>query len=208
MFQLSMLFYLGSSLLNTQCIEEVLTFQAKWANSHNAAGNYLGVGLFYYTLVYMAKAQTCVCLGSGGGFVPRIMRQAQRDLQLKNAKTILIDGNMGVFGRPDWISGDTFFRKEFPEIQIIIDTTHNASKILDRSEKINYLHIDADHSLEGVLQDFEDYLPLMARHGIITFHDTGNHLPCSEVIHVLRKRGYPVVNFHNFGAGTAILYLE
>ena len=40
----------------------------------------LAAGMIYYSLAYSLKARTCVNLGSGGGFVPRMLRQAQRDL--------------------------------------------------------------------------------------------------------------------------------
>ena len=36
---------------------------------------YLGDGLLVYTIVQYMKAKTCVVLGSGGGFIPRIISQ-------------------------------------------------------------------------------------------------------------------------------------
>ncbi|HRI57993.1 MAG TPA: hypothetical protein PK170_12970, partial [Anaerolineae bacterium] len=69
-------------LLSSTTITEALTREAAWAESHGADGGYLGMGLLYYTLTYLLKARVAVCLGSGGGFVPRLMRQAQRDLGL------------------------------------------------------------------------------------------------------------------------------
>lgn len=197
-----------SSLLDTQYIKEVLTAHASWADSHAAENDYLGVGLLYYTLVYIAKAKTCVCLGSGGGFVPRLIRQAQRDLNISNAETILVDGNMGNYGRPDWLCDDSFFKQQFPDIQIITDTTYNALTTIKLKNRIDYLHVDADHSLAGVLEDFENYLPFMSEHGIITFHDTAGNLPCAEIVNILRCRGHQITNFRLFGAGTALLYLD
>ncbi|MHB8076990.1 class I SAM-dependent methyltransferase [Desulfosporosinus fructosivorans] len=38
--------------------------------------------------------------------------------------------------------------------------------------QINMLFIDADHSKEAVLQDFKDFLPFVAPHGLILLHDT------------------------------------
>lgn len=38
--------------------------------------------------------------------------------------------------------------------------------------KIGMLFIDADHSKEAVLQDFQIFFPLMAPHGLILLHDT------------------------------------
>lgn len=38
--------------------------------------------------------------------------------------------------------------------------------------QINMLFIDADHSKEAVLQDFKDFFPFVAPHGLILLHDT------------------------------------
>jgi hypothetical protein len=199
---------LQGSLLNKDYIKTYIN-EAPWKESHGAISEtYLGAGLLYYTMAYISNAEICVCLGSGGGFVPRIMRQAQRDLGLENAKTILVDANIGDYGRPLWLSEDNFFRKQFPDIEIIMDTTHNVALNEGKNWKINYLHIDADHSLEGAYQDFIDYLPLMAPRGVITFHDTrDNHMPCAKLIPLLKEKGYEIVNFKAIGEGTAVLYL-
>src|SRR5262245_38832527 len=68
------------SLVDSRVISELLTREAPWHESHGADGAYLGMGLLYYALTYSLRADVAVCLGSGGGFVPRLMRQAQRDL--------------------------------------------------------------------------------------------------------------------------------
>src|SRR5262245_47159520 len=68
------------ALINFDLIRRALMRDAPWAGSHGAEGDYLGMGLLYYALVYGMRAKVAVCLGSGGGFVPRLMRQAQRDL--------------------------------------------------------------------------------------------------------------------------------
>ncbi len=195
------------SLINPDYIEGFLTHEAKWANSHNAKKDYLGCGMLYYALAYMSKAHVCVCLGSGGGFVPRVMRQAQKDLNLDEAKTILVDANIGGYGTPVWLSPDHFFREEFSDIEIIMDLTKNVARG-NPDWKIDYLHIDVDHSFDGAHADFKNYLPLMNRPGIITFHDTCGKLPCAKVIEVIKEKGYEVVDFKEFGAGVAIIYLH
>ena len=50
--------------------------EAAWKESHAATASFLGSGILYYSFTYMLKAKVAVCLGSGGGFVPRLMRQA------------------------------------------------------------------------------------------------------------------------------------
>ena len=39
--------------------------------THGANDVYMGAGIMYFSIPYFLKAETCVCLGSGGGFVPR-----------------------------------------------------------------------------------------------------------------------------------------
>lgn len=49
-------------------------------------------------------------------------------------------------------------------------TREHLHKILG-GQKIDFLFIDGDHSYEGVVQDFELYLPLVRSGGVIAFHD-------------------------------------
>ena len=82
------------SLIHKDFIRSTLTASDPWCQSHGAEENstFLGAGMLYYALCYAMQCKTCVCLGSGGGFVPRMMRQAQRDLGLPESRTILVDG--------------------------------------------------------------------------------------------------------------------
>ena len=193
----------ANSLINKEYIQDVLTKDAAWACTHQASGEYLGTGMLYYALTYIKKAKLCVCLGSGGGFVPRIMRQAQRDLCLEDSTTILVDMDRALYGT----SPTAFFRTEFPEIEIIIDTTHHVAVNQGKEWQVDYLHIDADRSFQGAYQDVLDYLPLMAPKGIITFHDTHKSNPCARVIPLIREMGYDVVDFNTLGSGVAVIYL-
>ncbi len=195
-------------LINPAFIKDNLTCEAYWCKLHAAHGEDLGAGMLYYALVYTAKAQLCVCLGSGDGFVPRVLRQAQRDLQLANAKTILVDGNTGQWGRPLWLKKGAFFREHYPEIEIIMDTTANVAKAQAKGWQIDYLHIDADRSTKGALQDFLDYLPYMSPEGTIILHDAGPGRPCAQTAVLIQQMGYPVINFASLGTGTAVIRLK
>lgn len=211
-FKLVFIFYIiytcPNSIVNKDYIKNFINQEAPFNVFHGAKDDFLGGGLIYYSIIYAKKSNVCVCLGSGGGFVPRIMWQAQKDSNVPDFKTILIDGNMGDWGRPNWLPENSFFRKNFPDIEIIIDTTENAAKKLSNSGiKIDYLHIDADHSEEGAWKDFCNYLPLMSKDGVITIHDTGGGLPCARIIPRIRAQGYSIVNFDKIGEGFAILYL-
>lgn len=45
--------------------------------SHGATDEHMGDGLLVYSLIQYMRCKVCVCLGSGGGFIPRIMTQGK-----------------------------------------------------------------------------------------------------------------------------------
>ena len=158
----------------------------KYRWTHGATDFHLGDGLLIYSIIQYLRAKTCVCLGSGGGFVPRIMSQARIELHDQQifegnrsmewgdvGTTILVDASNGVGGQTDWVNENSFFRQNFP-CRIILDTTENAfyNFFVKEDIKIDYLHIDAGHSYENVKQDFELYSQLLSPSGIISIHDT------------------------------------
>jgi len=154
--------------------------------SHGATDDHLGDGLIIYSLIQYMRAKVCVCLGSGGGFIPRIMTQARYDLHSQNifegnndynhgdiGCTYIVDAMNGVGGNVNWFKEESFFRRTFWP-RIINDTTLNAfhNYFVLNDIKIDYLHIDAGHSYENVKEDFELYSQLMSENGIISIHDT------------------------------------
>lgn len=202
-----------SKLVDTSFLESAIFPEADYEFSHaaNAGINYLGGGILYYSICHMFRSNICVCLGTGGAFVPRLMRQAQRDLGVADsARTIVVDGDMGVYGRPNWMKEHSFFKQHYSDVEIIVCPTADAAKAFsEQGVSINYLHIDADHSYEGALQDFNDYLPLMAKGAVVTLHDTklGSHpsVTCGKALKDIREMGYDVVDFNQLGSGVAII---
>jgi hypothetical protein len=211
------------AILNDEYIRQVMHREAPWAASHGSdSEGYLGGGLLYYTLAYMSRAKLCVCLGSAGGFVPRLMRQAQRDLALEGARTVLVDANIGLtaaahprgrvaprrWGRPLWAAPDSFFRTQFPDIEVLVRFTKDVASEKAGDWQIDYLHIDADYSHGGRVADFFDYAPLMAPNGFMTCHDTDGSLPCSLALADIKAAGHDVVNFPEIGRGVALIRLR
>src|SRR5215467_249049 len=182
------------TLIDPAFVEQTLTHEAPWCGSHGADRGYLGMGLVYYALVYATRAQTAVCLGSGGGFVPRLMRQAQRDLNLDGARTVLVDGNRpeAGWGAPAWLPQGSFFRRTYPDVELIVQTTARAATefFATQALTIDYLHIDADHSFEGCLADFNSYRQFLRVGSVVTLHDTNFHgAGVRHVVEHLRARG-------------------
>ncbi len=200
----------------------------KYRWSHGAEDTYLGDGLLVYTLVHFFKAKTCVCLGSGGGFVPRIMTQARIDLYHAGifkgtpsmewgdiGTTILVDASNGVNGYIDYKEQDSFFRQFFTP-NFLNYTTERAyyDYFVKEDIYIDYLHIDADHTYEGVKKDFELYSKRMSPQGIISIHDTDPDYSRSHILHegghsiegvpkfiqeLEKENEWEIFNFFNYG---------
>ena len=186
-------------LLNTNLIKDYLTNNhsiddngnvilepVKYRWTHGATDLHLGDGLMIYSLIQFIKAKTCVCIGTGGGFIPRLMTQSRMDLWSQGifkgnnqlewgdiGTTIIIDAANGVGGFTDWTDDNSFLRKHFSP-QVILETSERAfyNYFIRQDIKIDYLHIDGDHSYDGVKKDFELYSQIISENGIITIHDT------------------------------------
>ena len=187
--------------------------------THGATDFHLGDGLLVYSVIQYMRAKTCVCLGSGGGFIPRIISQARIDLHEHGifdgeksmewgdcGTTILVDASNGIGGYTDWIDKDSFFRKNFP-CRIILDTTENAyyNFFVKEDIKIDYLHIDAGHSYKDVKNDFELYSKILSPNGIISIHDTDESF---EKEHIVTEDVSVQEHHDEFANGPSKLILE
>jgi len=154
--------------------------------THGATDYHLGDGLLIYSIIQLMRYKTLVCLGSGAGFIPRIMTQARLDLHDQGifegdkdynhgdiGETYLVDAANGIGGKIDYSDKHSFFRYQFNP-RFIKDTTKNAfyNYFVKKDIKIDFLHIDAGHSYEDVKQDFELYSTLVKDNGMISIHDT------------------------------------
>jgi hypothetical protein len=154
--------------------------------THGATDLHLGDGLLVYSFIQFIRAKVCVCIGSGGGFIPRLMTQARWDLHGQKifegnnqqewgdiGTTIIVDAANGVGGFTDWTEENSFLRQHF-QPQVILETSEKAfyDFFVRQDIKIDYLHIDGEHSYEGVKKDFELYSSIMSENSIITIHDT------------------------------------
>ena len=187
--------YLTNNLeFNEHQEEEVIPVPYRW--SHGATDTHLGDGLIIYSLIQYMRAKVCVCLGSGGGFVPRLMTQARYDLYRQGilegdanlnwgdiGVTYVVDAMNGIGGKVDWFKEESFFRRTFHP-RILSTTTEQAfhNHFVLNDIKIDYLHIDAGHSYENVKEDFELYSQLLSRNGIISIHDTDPNFADSYLI--------------------------
>ena len=187
--------YLTNNLeFNEHQEEEVIPVPYRW--SHGATDTHLGDGLIIYSLIQYMRAKVCVCLGSGGGFVPRLMTQSRYDLYRQGifegdanlnwgdiGVTYVVDAMNGIGGKVDWFKEESFFRRTFHP-RILSTTTEEAfhNHFVLNDIKIDYLHIDAGHSYENVKEDFELYSQLLSPNGIISIHDTDPNFADSYLV--------------------------
>jgi Methyltransferase domain len=187
-----------------------------YAKGHGASARIDG-GIIYYALACVVRAEVCVCLGSGGGFVPCLMRQAQRDLRLEVGETYLVDAILpeAGFGSPEieggWRRVNSVFRRIYPEITVLsCRTSEAANGFFQRNGiHIDFLHIDADHSFEGALSDFAQYAPMVKKTGLVSFHDT-NTPALQRVLKSVSERWpeFQCLDLPDFGRGLALLRRE
>lgn len=154
--------------------------------SHGATSKHMGDGIMVYSVIQQMRAKNCVCIGSGGGFIPRIITQARIDLHKQGifsgdpdlnwgdiGSTYVVDACNGVGGPNDLENESSFYRTNFHP-RLIKNTSENAyyDFFVRQDIKIDFLFIDGDHSYEGVKLDFDLYSNLLSENGVIMIHDT------------------------------------
>jgi hypothetical protein len=173
-----------------------LTTPVPYRWTHGATDLHLGDGLIVYSIVQHMRAKNCVCIGSGGGFVPRIMTQARYDLHQQGifegnsdynwgdiGATYVVDACNGIGGPNDLENEESFYRRSFHP-RFIKSTSEKAyyDFFVIQDIKIDVLFIDGDHSYEGVKLDFELYSKIMSPKGIILIHDTDGEYEESLIV--------------------------
>lgn len=198
-----------STILNTDLIKNVITNNGEEGSvpyrwTHGANDVEMGDGLLVYSFIQFIRAKTCVCIGSGGGFIPRIMTQARRDMWEMGVFggnpdfswgdigcTYVVDADNGIGGPSDISNEASFFRSNFYP-RVILETSEKAfyDFFIRQGIGIDYLHIDGDHSYEGVKRDFELYSTIMNPNGIISIHDTDRDYQSTFIVTEDEKKDF------------------
>jgi len=190
--------YISKNITNNQDIP----VPYRW--THGATDLHLGDGLIVYSIIQHMRAKNCVCIGSGGGFIPRIMTQARRDLYDQGifdgnnefnwgdiGATYVVDACNGIGGPTDLEDEKSFYRTHFYP-RFVKDTSENAyhNFFILQDIKIDVLFIDGDHSYKGVKKDFELYSQILSPNGIIIIHDTDINYEQSLIVSEDNKKDY------------------
>jgi len=205
-------------ITNTNYIKKYITnnngtpVPFRW--THGATDTHMGDGIMIYSLVQHMRAKNCVCIGSGGGFIPRIMTQARVDLHKQGifeghmefnwgdiGATYLVDPCNGIGGNSDVDNPDSFFRTHFPP-RFIKETSEKAfyNFFVPQDIKIDLLFIDGDHSYEGVKLDFDLYSTIMSENGVIVLHDSDERYEKNLIVSEDAKK-----DFHSFTGPSQLL---
>lgn len=172
--------------------------------SHGATDSDLGDGLLIYSLIQFTRSKNCVCIGSGGGFIPRIMTQARIDLHGSGifegnpdynwgdiGSTYVVDPCNGIGGQSNMMEESGFYRKNFHP-RFIKETSEKAfyDFFIVQDIKIDFLFIDGDHSYDGVSKDFNLYSTIMNEGGIIAIHDTDPNFSNNYIVTEDQKKDF------------------
>lgn len=154
--------------------------------THGATIKHMGDGILVYSIIQHMRYKSCVCIGSGGGYIPRIMTQARIDLYDQGiyegdrdynwgdtGATYVVDPCNGIGGDSSLSDDKSFYRTNFYP-RFIKETSEKAyyDFFVREDIKIDLLFIDGDHSYEGVKKDFNLYSKLVSPNGLILIHDT------------------------------------
>jgi hypothetical protein len=172
--------------------------------THGATDLHMGDGIVVYSIIQHMRFKNCVIIGSGGGYIPRIVTQSRLDLHKQGVfegnpdfnwgdigSTYVVDACNGIGGPNDLENEDSFYRKNFYP-RFIKSTSVDAyyDFFIRQDIKIDFLFIDGDHSYDGVKKDFDLYSQILSDSGIIMIHDTDGDYEESMIISEDQRKDY------------------
>lgn len=197
-----------NGILNNDFINKMITTDNgkpvpyRW--THGATDKNLGDGIIVYSLIQHMRFKNCVCIGSGGGYIPRIITQARIDLYNQGifegnndynwgdiGVTYLVDACNNIGGPTNVSDENSFYRTNFYP-RFIKSTSEDAfyNFFVREDIKIDFLYIDGDHTYEGVKKDFDLYTKLLTQNGIVVIHDTDSNYENTLLISEDTKNDY------------------
>jgi len=144
-----------------------------------------------------------VVVGSGGGFAPVCVRQAQVDAGMaKLSRTLVVDANRGPFGRPDYLNdaSEHLLRREFGDVEVVVEDAVVAADTLFQKKNavVDLVILDADHSHAGSLAAARAWLPKLSRAGVLVLNTGGAWGLGSAKTPAVLRRDFDVVSFPGF----------
>lgn len=161
-----------------------------WHNLDPQKGD-LGYGWLHYAFIRNLRPQRVLCVGSRYGYVPAICALACRDN--KKGQVDFVDAGFDIDDPADnqaqrhW-GGVGFWKtkqgkRQFNKFRLkkylrlhVMTTAQFFKKF--RNRKWTYIHLDGDHSYQGVKFDFEQAWSRLKKGGLIVLHDI--HTPDAD----------------------------
>ncbi len=171
------------TIINRQGVARFIKTYARADNWHEldlTIGN-LGYGWVHYALIRTTGPSRVLCIGSKFGFVPAVCALACRDngkgvvdfidagYDQKNPKHVNHWGGIGFWKH-------TNPQKHFAKfglsnyIQTHVQTTETFVDV-HNNKQWKYIHLDGDHSYEGVKKDYKLFWPRLEKGGYLLLHD-------------------------------------
>ncbi len=169
----------GDTLLNRSVIHELVEYYDGYQlqNADSKKGE-LGFGLFHYAMITNIKPKRVLCIGSKKGFIPAVCAMACKHNGFGTVD--FVDAGYGEDdGQNQW-GGVSLWRRVDPKrhfsflgldahiVPFIMTTDEFAAR---RHSSYQYIHVDGDHSYDGVKNDVSHVWPLLERDGFLSLHD-------------------------------------
>jgi len=177
----------SNDIISKNNIEKLINYFAKKDNWHKMdvnTGN-LGYGWIHYGLIRVIRAKNVLCIGSRYGYIPAVCAMACKDNQFGQVDFVDAGFDMDDFEGPGdhwggvgfWkkCNAKKYFEKFGLEKNIDLKVMKSVEyEKLNKGKKYGYIHIDGDHSYEGVKSDFEMFWPKLEKGGFLAIHDIGS----------------------------------
>ncbi|MFZ5534677.1 MAG: class I SAM-dependent methyltransferase [Patescibacteria group bacterium] len=169
----------GDMFTNTELIHELIEYYDGYQlQNANSKKGILGFGLIHYALITNLRPRRLLCIGSKKGFVPAICALACKHNGF--GKVDFVDAGYGESDATNQWGGVSLWRRINPRshfsflgldafIQPFIMTTKEFIK--REKHRYQYIHVDGDHSYEGVKNDVLGVWPRLSKNGYLVLHD-------------------------------------
>ena len=166
---------------------QLIKYFAREDNWHKVdlkTGN-LGYGWIHYGLIRLLRPENVLCIGSKWGFIPAVCAMACKDNKFGVVDFIDAGFDINDYSGPGehW-GGVGWWKKCDPKkyfgkfgldkyINLYVMTTKEYTK-KNKKKFYGYIHIDGDHSYDGVKFDFQTFWPKLEKGGYLAIHDIGS----------------------------------
>jgi predicted O-methyltransferase YrrM len=173
-------FFSKEKLSNDVAIFSLMRFFQADDDGHqaNSDGSDLGYGWLHYGLIRQIKPQRVLCVGSRYGYVPAVLAHACKDNG--SGKVDFVDAGYGWSDKGGWTGEGYWNTKKGKKCFDFFGLGDHISLFVMKNTqfkekysqiKYDYIYIDGDHSLKGVILDFKLFWPMLRKGGFISFHD-------------------------------------